>query len=107
MTWLNWKKWPYWLRGGIIGAVVTLIFFAFYYSCGLNDTPGPGAGFYCGFIVLFSPLLPVAVLFDQFSNDRTPLAIFPIAEFLGWLGIGALLGTVSSWSKSRKKNKDN
>jgi|SRR3989344_6594889 len=100
-----WKKWPYWLRGGVIGAVVTLIFLAFFYSCVLNATLGAVAG--CGSILVFSPIIPIVFLFDQFSNDRTPFAIIPIASVLVWFVVGALLGVLHGWSKSRKKSKDN
>ncbi len=88
----NWKKWPYWLRGGVIGGGVALLFVVLFFSCSLVITPG---GFLCLPFILVSPLYPIAMFIDSIpDNHRVLPPLFltlPILSFLLWFIVGAAI----------------
>src|SRR3989344_9265366 len=61
MTWLNWKKWPYWLRGGVILGGVSFLSIGVTFLC---FTDSNGYGFDC--FDFFVPVVYLPGLFLQF-----------------------------------------
>jgi len=84
----------------VIGAGITLIFFVIYRQCELSATPGPEAGFGCSFILLFSPMFPIALLLERFLNSQNLFVILSTVSVSVWFAIGALIGAF--WRKFPK-----
>src|SRR5690349_9206961 len=104
---MHWNKWPYWLKGGVIGVAITVLSMAFVYSCELKTAPGSGSSFDCNIFIIFNPtLIPFAFFYDMYPNAHNiPFIIFPIASVLLWFGIGALLGARHGWKQSKRNSK--
>jgi len=109
-----WKRWPSWLKGGLIGAGLTLLAFTFFYSCTQLNLPSPSkhgtdiesSGWDCLPFLVISPILPIALLFDQFNlNNRIPFATVPIASLLVWFLIGGLFGALHNRGTWKRKNR--
>jgi hypothetical protein len=102
MRW-NWKQWPYWLRGGVIGGGIALIFVALFFGCSLLIKP---AGFLCLPFVLISPLYPIATFIDSIPNNHQvlpPLFItLPALSFLLWFVVGAIVAALIKLIKKGK-----
>jgi len=100
MTWLNWKKWPYWLRGGVIGGVIGILPLVAILFCSF--------GFGCVSLFL-APLFPIRVLIG-FSdpifhyNWTFTEGYAPIINIILWFFTGSLVGALVGYIKSRKKN---
>jgi len=95
---------PYWLRGGIIGGGVTFAFVLLFYSCTLLDTPSNGS-FLCLPFLLISPLLPFVDLFDNNAFFHSlPVFSMEITAVVVWFVLGALVGNLVSYIKSKKGN---
>lgn len=100
-----WKKIPYWLKGGIIGGGVTLIFVGLAYTCPFFS---PDDGWGCAFS-FYIPLIPFLPLLDNMEIARSffqaiPFALLPIFYVVMWFIIGSLIGVVAGYIKSKKKN---
>lgn len=96
-----WKNWPYWLRGGIIGGGVTLIFAILTQFCEyLVVTPGyTGLGLEClPFAIPFIPLWPFNS-FLKFSN-----ILFILLACITWFLIGSFIGLLIRYIKLKKKS---
>ena len=105
---MNWKKWPYWLRGGVIGGGITLVFVISFYSCGLIAT-GYSA-FACFAFVLVGPTYPAVKLLDvigsifNFKLDGIFAEMYgPVLSILVWFIIGSLIGVLVDYIKLENK----
>ncbi len=114
MSW-NWKQWPYWLRGGVIGGGVSLAFVVLWYFCALSantNTPSEVAsGFVCLSIFTFSPIFPIAFLLNMVGqslvNDSASVITYiflisPIASVIVWFMVGSLIGAAVGHIKKKK-----
>lgn len=98
-----WKNWPYWLRGGVIGGGITLIFVVLFYSCNILDT-SPGS-FLCLPFIITSPIFPFAILFDNldpFFHYRLPFVFVPVGSVAGWFVVCSLIGFLVGRIKSKQ-----
>ena len=68
-----WKNYPYWIKGGIIGGAVTLVFIVLFYSCTLLPVK---YSWYCLIPLVFSPMFPFAILIDSNPFFHTLPEIF-------------------------------
>jgi|SRR3989344_1029956 len=94
-----WKNWPYWLRGGVVGAGVTLISWALTNACTkIIVVPGyDGLGFEClPFALIWFPFWP----FDVLTSLPDILYIFIGTIF--WFVVGSLIGLIIGKLKSKK-----
>ncbi|KKU78193.1 MAG: hypothetical protein UY03_C0002G0019 [Parcubacteria group bacterium GW2011_GWA2_47_64] len=99
---MNWKNWPYWLRGGVIGGGVTLVFIALFYTCVWTTTPG---GFICLPLLFVSPILPFAILFDELNPTlqyQLPFILVPIVSIVSWFIASSFIGFLVGHIKSKK-----
>ena len=109
-----WNKWPYWLRGGIIGGVVALLSVLLYYSCSV--VVSGYTAFWCGIFISFGPVYAVFWLLNiaglgfllhdtiwghVFSYSDTRLFIISI---IVWFFLGALVGTLVGCIKPKKES---
>ena len=91
---MNWKNWPYWLKGGTIGGGVTLVFVILLYTCIFSISDG---GFLCLVPIFISPMFPVAYYFDSvnaFYNGSIPFVALPVVSVLLWFIVGSLIGKI-------------
>lgn len=111
---MGWKNWPYWLRGGIIGGVIGIIWFVFHFM-GMNFGPGEGGylnwvyytfGVISGLLgsILGFFIFPIALLFGEYFSDATATPFLIISVIYLFL-IGALIGFIIGKIKSRNKKK--
>lgn len=111
---MSWKHWPYWLRGGVIGGGVALIFYLLAYSCfwltTRNLLPGEvGLSYSCLIFFIVSPIYPVAWLLSflepVFSYSWTfAEAYAPILSIPVWTVVGGVVGSIIENRKLRKKS---
>ena len=101
---MNWKHWPYWLKGGVIGGGVTIISVALFYSCTLLDTSH--GSFLCLPFLFISPMFPFAILFDkldQIFQYQLPFILLPVVSIVSYFIIGSLVGSLIGYIKSKNK----
>ena len=84
---MNWKHWPYWLRGGVIGGGVVLLFHTLSFSC-LYFFTFPGSwGLEC---------FPFAIPWIPFwfipNFTSLPMISYEAIVFFAWFALGALVG---------------
>lgn len=103
---MHWNKWPYWLRGGVIGGTIALIFVGFDYSCSLGVVAGPESGWQCAPLELMTPLLPIVLISAnmRFLNNLPFFPLFTAMSFAFWFVGGALIGYIVGHIKSKKKS---
>ncbi len=97
---MHWKKWPYWLRGGVIGGGIALVSTILTHFCEFQ-----GLGPDCVLVSIpWLILVPVLLWHPPFSN--LPLAAFyPFTIPIG-IGIYFFLGAVvGGWVGYLKKHK--
>ena len=104
-----WKKWPYWLRGGVIGGGISLLFIGVTTLCTTSST-GYGA---IGCLVFFIPIAYLPGLLLQFYasvfyfGDPGLFAethiFYTVVPF--WFFVGSLIGALVGYVISKKKNK--
>ena len=99
-----WKKLPYWLKGGIIGGGVTLVFVGLAYACPFFS---PNDGWGCAFS-FYIPLIPFFPLLDNMEIVRSfvqaiPFALLPILYIAIWFTVGSLVGFFVGYIKSKNK----
>lgn len=97
---------PYWLRGGVIGALIALVFVGLLYSCLLITYNQESTSFGCVIFLHFSPMNPFASLYDYLDFSlgiRTPFVMVPISSVIVLSLIGALIGTIISFIKKRTR----
>lgn len=94
-----WKKWPYWLRGGIIGGGIALVCIFVFYLCAWNVFGD--AGYRCAYFLVFQ-IFPITWI----SNFLGPLWEIYYQSVLGgvvvWFFIGSLVGAFIDFIKKRK-----
>src|SRR5262245_55864215 len=86
-----WKCWPYWVRGGVIGASAVLLSFIFQVACfQLNLQPSrPEGVLECYPLVMISPIFPVMLMLDGWG---VPFGIEVIVSLFLWFSLGAVVG---------------
>ncbi len=100
MRW-NWKKWPYWVRGGVIAAVVGILSWILFNYCGSSQVESGYGGDLSGITCL--PLLGPSMLLIPLLAAITPPSIkewwdfIPsmflfIPHLIAWLLSGFLVG---------------
>ncbi|MBI2888946.1 MAG: hypothetical protein HYY10_03420 [Candidatus Liptonbacteria bacterium] len=100
---MHWKKWPYWLRGGVIGGGIAIISAALTELCA-SQIPSLGyssLGFEC--LPLAIPWIPLwpALWALKIQNTAT---LFFIGVVI-WFFLGSLIGTLVGYIKKRKSAK--
>ena len=87
-----WKKWPYWLRGGVMAGGVTSIWTLIFYLCGwvVNS-------FVCIIPLLFSPMYPIQILINRFQSilNFSPQLSFEaniLITIIIWTVVGTVIG---------------
>lgn len=97
---MNFKKWPYWFKGGVIGGGITFVFVLLFYGCTWITTPG---GFLCLPFLFISPMSPFIDLFDTNPYFHSfPGFSMEITSIIFWFIIGSLIGALVGYIKSRK-----
>lgn len=103
---MGWKNWPYWIKGGILGAVLVLtlymlISFAypfFIQNAFISDT------LYVINIILALPVIFIPQLFPAIpENTIVGISIFLIT----WAIMGAIIGLIIDWIIKKRKSKNN
>ena len=90
-----WKKWPYWARGGVIGALVLIINFSLVFSCStIGDSLGCFSFRIPTYLVLFFPGVT--------SGELGSFWVYIIA-ILPWILFDSLLGLRYGKIKNRDK----
>ncbi len=93
---MNWKKWPYWVRGGVIFSMV-------------GTTGALLTNFESDFFML--PVFPFILNVGLFISDKSPSSddllrenfVLTIDVLIGYFIIGSILGWLYGKIKSRKK----
>ena len=83
-----WQNWPYWLRGGVIGAAIPAISLFLMVSCTYTTQS------YACFL-LSIPLIP----FYSLSNDLSVV----LTGIMIWFILGSFIGALVGHIKSKKK----
>lgn len=95
----NWKDWAYWLKGGIIAALVPIIvFIANFLIDSIAGTSGETSLFY--FLIIASPAIPI---FDVLLNPSIPYNITYIIFFVSTLVIYFIIGSIIGWIVGKRK----
>lgn len=93
---MHWTKWPYWLRGGVIGGGVAIL------SAALSDVCAnifsESLNLVCLLFVL--PWIP----FWYLPITLLPTTIFSIIGIVTWFIVGALAGSVFDSIKKKKSS---
>lgn len=103
----SWKHWPYWLKGGVIGGGVAVLFVFLYLPCEQAALrtfreSGGGADFTdlkC--LSLEWPMLPIQIVIPSFINTFSGATLIVVSILL-WSFIGSLIGVLISRIKSKK-----
>ena len=115
-----WKRWPYWLKsgiiGGVIGAGVALAVFAANTECesGSYNFPWWVRYLLCSHFLhwefisqlLILPILPILIRFTSPFGFSSPVWAFILVEIpviAFWFVVGALIGGIIGYIKSKKK----
>lgn len=103
---MNWKNWPYWLRGGVIGSIagiVSLLLGDWCSSSLLAKMPGNDlADFRC--LIFYGPglLLGLAPIWFPQAPDFLSLPfVSNISDIAMWFIAGALIGGITSFFKKK------
>ena len=107
---MHWTKWPYWLRGGVIGFGIALVSYLLMQSCSYvlpvitNPQPESWSGLLC-----VPPGLPILVFASVYQSllfhlNETILFnlswnISIILGLISWFILGALIGAAISMIK--------
>ena|SRR3989338_5717974 len=98
---MNWKHWPYWLKGGVIGGGVELLLFPFL---------GEACNRLSCLILSYGPLLLVLKLFNLISisvinSDFSSFSVLGrILIFITWVLYGVVIGSLVGYIKSKRKS---
>lgn len=97
----SWKHWPYWLKGGVIGGGVAVLFSILSFSC-LYFLTSPGSwGFEC--LPFALPFLPIINFLFRFPATYSfPSVIITVIEIALYFTAGSLLGVLVYYIKSKK-----
>ncbi len=95
---MNWKKWPYWVRGGVVG-----VLFAVFLVGGFHYCPSVGVDGKTNFQCLLWAI-PLSIgEFIFYGLFDFPLPLFLFVEIIIWFILFALLGWLYGKIKNRKK----
>ena len=96
---MNWKSWPYWVKGAVVGSALGVIIFLLLLFW--NAYPLWAIG------ILFFSLVPGFMLAGSFAiQDGNPIPNFGVAAFsniIAYAIIGAFIGYLYGRFKNRKK----
>ncbi len=97
---MNWKHWPYWLRGGVLGAIAGLLFYMFLgESCDTLEcyifSYGPGL-----LVVKFLVFISI-INSEQFTDS---LIFWHVVIVIGWTLCGIVVGLLFGYIKSIRKH---
>ncbi|MDO8482896.1 MAG: hypothetical protein Q7S86_03705 [bacterium] len=97
----SWKHWPYWLRGGVIGGTVEVLFSGFLgEACNslgcLIGSYGPLI-----FVLKLLEFMSVPVVDFDFSSFSV---LGRVLIFLTWFLYGAVIGLLVGYIKSKRKS---
>ncbi len=93
---MNWKKWPYWVRGGVIGGGVALL------STVVSFLVCSSPDLLCTVLSFQTfPLLPLVPFTINIPNDLFS-AFVVIGSTVVWFLIGAILGGVIGRLEKKK-----
>ena len=105
---MGWKNWPYWLRGGIVCAVLVLIVFIIsavlgYFKLGYFGQKGIGGilSYFAIFGIIISIPIELIVLVTNVPIERYPNYVLYIFVIVIWFIIGALIGWIVKKIKNR------
>ncbi len=121
---MNWKSWPYWVRGGVVGlcivicgAIVISAFTAGSPLCGLNT--GPEGSHVCSlaertdffvrglYFFLIAPFIDTARIFTEYRSWEMLMQtadLFPVfLIIIGVISVSAITGYVYDKFKNRNK----
>ena len=116
---MGWKKWPYWLKGGVIGGGVALAFVAVWYGCALygDSTGRPGEignAFLCLSVFFLTPASFPTMQLMNFVGQGVSIApvtlielIFlyaPIVNILVWFLLGGFIGSIVGHYRVKEKS---
>ncbi|MDO8590678.1 MAG: hypothetical protein Q7R65_01730 [bacterium] len=94
---MNWKHWPYWLRGGVVGAVFVLLSSILSFSClYLFTSPGSWG---LGCVPFEIPWIPFWFI-PNFTS--LPLISYEVIVGGSWFLLGSLVGAFVGFIKSKK-----
>ena len=103
---MSWKNWPYWLKGGVIGVILIIVFFIIIVSISNTSkgcTSWENSPYYCISIIGASFLIAVVtgsrnMMFLYISTGITNIIIVFI--------VGSLIGLIYGKIKNRKESKE-
>lgn len=114
---MSWKSWPYWLKGGIICTLLSILGFIIYIITGLGNSCDELGCIAYGIFIPFFILLASWELFSGFgvsSNDSLIslanfnsfeiVIIILITEIVVGFIVGALIGLIYGKIKNRSQN---
>ena len=103
---MSWKKWPYWLRGGIIAAVIVILTLLIFWWC-VEHTKGDSAiGCLAYIYPIVFPYIMLQDLLDIIFDNHDFLDLFPsvtifiLASIGFWFVFGALIGLIFDYRKA-------
>ncbi|MEK7574899.1 MAG: hypothetical protein AAB511_01580 [Patescibacteria group bacterium] len=97
---MNWKNWPYWLKGGVIGVSVALLSSILSLSCLYFFTSESSWGLGCLPLALPSvPTIYILLYFPGANSLSNTIIFFTNTTF--WFIIGAFAGTFLGYIKSK------
>ena len=106
---MNWKHWPYWLKGGVIGGGLSVLFVILYIPCeqaALRTFVESGGVADLADLKCFPlewPMLPIQIIIPLFLSTFSG-TILIVASILLWFFIGSLTGTLVGYIKSKNRN---
>ena len=102
---MNWKNWPYWVKGGIIGAIVMILIIGVDY---VGACYGGTKQEFCGYFTIMASL-PLAFLllgkltaFEIFST-KVSITEYMVSAVILYFILGAFIGFLYGKYKSRKQ----
>jgi len=109
-----WKKIPYWLKGGAVGAIIGLLLLFYGNYCSetkISQYPeNEYASLKCPWLIIEGPGLLLLVIIQQtpginniFGSFENSLVFEKILTVTGWILIGIVVGFFYDYKKSRNK----
>jgi len=101
---MGWKNWPSWLKGGLIGIVVAILFLIIPYITNCSTSFGGVGGSCDNNIKLFFAVVNFILIIPALSLTQNMVLITILTLILLFL-IGAFIGWIISKIKSKSKRK--
>lgn len=104
---MTWKKWPYWLKGGVIGLGLPVISFLLFSSCIYFTTPpfwNENLASQCLrlYFTVFPFLFPpYGEIYVEFLVKKFPVLI-PIPIVFVYIFLGVLIGIIIDFFKKKR-----